>query len=341
MALSTVKGSVSQLPNDNFLINGNFDFWQRGIEFTGQTYCADRWLASTQNHTRTTTQQAFTIGQTEVPGEPKFFCRSVIVPSGTSNSYCILRQRIEDVRTLAGKTATLSFWAKADAIMDIAVEFEQHSPSTSDHLDAIGVARITLSTSWNRYTVICDIPSIAGFDPGDVSYISANFWLSGDSTYDSRTDSLGEQSGTFDIAQVKLEEGQYATPFVARHLCFEEILCKRYYEKSFGPDITPQNYTAANNIYDNVNSSSLGKSVAISGIGAACGQVAFSVSKRVRPTIAFYGNSSGQWINETQTGISLAVYSTIGNGLSAFTPVNTVGTTWNYLRGHWTADAEL
>ena len=49
------------------------------------------------------------------------------------------------------------------------------------------------------------------------------------SNYNSRTDSLGQQSGTFDIAQVQLEEGSVATPFEVRPIGTELALCQRYY----------------------------------------------------------------------------------------------------------------
>jgi hypothetical protein len=109
----------------NRIINGNFDFWQRGTSFTGDEYGADRWGHARVGTTHTATRQAFTLGQTAVPGEPTYFCRTVVVTSSGASNYAILVQRIEDVRTFAGQQVTVSFWAKVDSTKNIAVELVQ------------------------------------------------------------------------------------------------------------------------------------------------------------------------------------------------------------------------
>ena len=48
------------------------------------------------------------------------------------------------------------------------------------------------------------------------------------SNYNSRTSSLGQQSGTFDFSQVQLEIGGSATSFDARPKAIEQQLCNRY-----------------------------------------------------------------------------------------------------------------
>ena len=56
------------------------------------------------------------------------------------------------------------------------------------------------------------------------------FWFDAGSSFNSRTNSLGQQSGTFDIAQVQLEQGSLATPFEHRPIGMELALCQRYYQ---------------------------------------------------------------------------------------------------------------
>ena len=56
-------------------------------------------------------------------------------------------------------------------------------------------------------------------------------WFDAGSSFNARTDSLGQQSGTFDIAQVQIEPGPVATPFEQRPIGTELQLCKRYYNK--------------------------------------------------------------------------------------------------------------
>jgi hypothetical protein len=222
----------------NKIINGNFNIWQRGTSQTSSGYgSADRWFAFNSGSTKTASQQAFDLGQTDVPGNPKYFMRHVVTSvSGASNSVQFI-QRIEDVRTLAGKTATLSFWAKADSSKNIAVEFVQSfgtdgSPSSS--ILGIESQLIAITSSWSKYIVTVDIPSISGKTLGtnNSDSLALVFWFDAGSSFNSRSASLGQQSGTFDIAQVQVEEGSVATPFEQRPIGMELSLCQRYYEAS-------------------------------------------------------------------------------------------------------------
>jgi len=222
----------------NKIINGNFDIWQRGTSQTSGGYgSADRWVNYNIGSTKTASQQAFTVGQTDVPGNPKYYLRHVVSSvAGAGNSVRLI-QRIEGVSSLAGQTATLSFWAKADSSKNIATEFFQYfgtGGSPSSAVDSIGVTTHSLTTSWQKFTATVSIPSIGGKTIGSDSNDSLQlyFWLEAGSDYNSRNNSLGQQSGTFDIAQVQLEEGTVATPFEFRPIGVELALCQRYYQTS-------------------------------------------------------------------------------------------------------------
>jgi hypothetical protein len=241
MAVSTIDPNglnIGQIGGTrNKIINGNFDVWQRGTSGSSG-YIADRWTTVLSGSTAAISQQAFTLGQTDVPNEPKYFHRVVVTSVAGAGSNAIVLQRIEGVRNLAGQTATLSFWAKADAAKNIAVEFVQvfgdgGSPSTA--VLAIGVTTISLTTAWQKFTATVSFPSISGKTLGTEGddFISMNFWLDAGSDYNDRTNSLGQQSGTFDIAQVQLEAGDTATPFEHRSFGQELALCQRYYYKIF------------------------------------------------------------------------------------------------------------
>lgn len=223
----------------NRIINGNFDFWQRGTSVTGVTngqYLADRWVSLRVGTTANVSQQSFTLGQTDVPCEPAYFHRIVVTSVANAANYYRIDQLIESVRTLAGQTATLSFWAKANASKNIAVEISQNfgtggSPSSS--VTGIGVTTCALTTSWQKFTVTVNIPSISGktLGSGNNDWLGVHFWFDAGSSFASRTNSLGQQSGTFDIAQVQLEAGSVATPFEMRPMGTELALCQRYYIK--------------------------------------------------------------------------------------------------------------
>ena len=218
----------------NAIINGNFDIWQRGTSFTGSEYGADRWFHGRAGTTHTATRQAFTLGQTDVPGEPTYFCRTVVSSVAGAGNFSLLLQYIEDVRTFAGQQVTVSFWAKADATKNIAVELVQGfgsggSPSTG--VTAIGVSKVSIGTTFQKVTVTATVPSISGKTLGtnNNDNLALLFWFDAGSDFNARTDSLGQQSGTFEIAQVQVEPGPVATPFERRPIGTELALCQRYY----------------------------------------------------------------------------------------------------------------
>jgi hypothetical protein len=220
----------------NAIINGNFDIWQRGTSSGAFGYqTVDRWSNSFTGSSSTLSRQSFTLGQTSVPNEPAYYLQAVVSSvAGASNRATII-QRIEDVRTFAGQAVTVSFWAKADAAKPIAVSLGQFfgtggSPSAGV---VTHVIKAQLSTAWQKFATTVSIPSISGKTIGsnDDSNLSLTFWLDAGSSFNTDTDSLGQQSGTFDIAQVQIEAGPVATPFERRPIGTELALCQRYYCK--------------------------------------------------------------------------------------------------------------
>jgi hypothetical protein len=222
----------------NYIINGNFDIWQRGTSQETSGYgSADRWSCGHANTSaKTASQVAFTTGQTDVPDEPTYFMRHAVTTSSQAAEYCVLQQRIESVRTLAGKTAILSFYAKANAAKNISLEFIQDfgtGGSPSAGVEGIGVQKIAITTSWARYTATVTIPSISGKTVGtdNNSYIVVQFFFTAGSDFNARTDSLGNQTGDFDIAKVSLIEGSLDVAPTPRSFAEELALCQRYYQR--------------------------------------------------------------------------------------------------------------
>ena len=109
----------------NRIINGNFNIWQRGTNFTASEYTADRWFYEEGDGAVTVTRAAFTLGQTDVPEEPEFYIRQN--QTGGSTTVPSLTQRVEGVRTFAGQAVTLSFWAKvATGTLTVTPRFAQN-----------------------------------------------------------------------------------------------------------------------------------------------------------------------------------------------------------------------
>ncbi|SDL77414.1 hypothetical protein SAMN05661010_02508 [Modicisalibacter muralis] len=221
--------------NPNLIIDGNFDFWFEGNSHSTLGYgSATMWYSHWIDATQTISRQAFALGQTDVPGNPRYFCRSEVASEGTALTRAQLTQHVEGVATLAGQTATLSFWARCDRISDVAIEFEQvfgSGGTPSAIVNGIGSTRVTLGTAWQRYVVTVQIPGVAGKTLGSSNddFLDIKFWLSGGSDANAQTDGLGPQSGVFDIAHVKLEEGEIATEAGWRSYADELALVSRYY----------------------------------------------------------------------------------------------------------------
>jgi hypothetical protein len=223
----------------NKIINGDFNINQRSFSSTttSATYGFDRWRIANSGGTVTYSAQTFTLGTAPVSGyEGKNFARVVTASQSAAGDFAVFSQFIESVRTFAGQTVTVSFWAKAaTGTPKVAVEFVQAfgtggSPSADVNTYA---GQITLSTSWARYSVSVAVPSISGKTIGTASNDSLGLflWTSAGSTFNSRTGSLGAQNATIDFWGVQVEAGSFATPFqtATGTLQGELSACQRYY----------------------------------------------------------------------------------------------------------------
>jgi hypothetical protein len=240
---------VDKLGRRNYLINGNFDKWDYATSQTSSGYGSDnRWNNANNGSTKIVSQQ--TCGDTErVLFNSMFYTRTKVTSSSGNSNFVQMWQGIENINLLAGKTVTLSFWAKADANKNIAIEFVQKfgtGGSPSDSVYAIGPQLVTLTTSWQKKTITVNIPSIVGKTLGtdgiQTTYTGLVFWFDAGSDSNARSANLGQQSGTFDIAQVKIEDGSVATngwhPYDGE-FGSEVQACARYYESSFTEGVTP------------------------------------------------------------------------------------------------------
>jgi hypothetical protein len=227
------------------LINADFFVNQRGTtsSTTSATFLVDRFriLLGAAAGSVTGSVEQFTLGSAPVAGyEAKQYCRIVTTGQAASTDRALLQYPgIEDVRTFAGQTVTLSFWAKASTGTPIiATEFVQifgSGGSPTADITGIGATKTTISTSWTRYSITVTIPSIAGKTIGtnpNTSGLAIVIWVSAGSNFNSRTDSLGVQDNTFDIWGVQLEAGSVATAFTTASggsTQSELAMCHRYY----------------------------------------------------------------------------------------------------------------
>jgi hypothetical protein len=204
----------------NAIINGDFRVWQRGTSFTttgAGIYTSDRWLTPINQNGAVISRQPFTPGISSTIGyESEFYLR--YVKGGTTADLMALTQRMEDVRTFAGQTVTLSYWMKGSQNFTNEPLIQQNFGSGGSGEVYTTTATQNITTSWARYSVTFTVPSISGKTIGANNFLS--MWV---------LRYLGTTNITAEIWGVQLEKSTIATPFEQRPISTELALCQRYY----------------------------------------------------------------------------------------------------------------
>lgn len=290
---------LSQI-NPNFIINACFDFWDYATSQVTSTYGSDnRWFNQNVGSTKTHSRQNHTLGTVLGVTVPVFFSRTVVVSVAGAANAVLKTQRIERVATLQGQNCTVSFWAKASSSLPIAVNIGQNfgtggAPSASVSVNG---QKVTLTTSFAFYSLTFAVPSITGKTLGTVGdYLELAFWFDAGANFNAQTNTLGQQSGTFDLFGIKLEAGQVATPLLPKNLADERIECQRFYSL-VNASVRSYNHTAVSATY--------------------ASQVPWPVAMRATPTAL--GLSAGLTINVSTTLLSTPDAN--GGWFEATTPV--------------------
>ena len=305
------------LSNRNMIINGAMQVAQRGTSFTADNvYTLDRWNSGDGTGgtpARTLSQETFTLGQTDVPNAHYYLRHNQTGASTNGNSSLV--QKIEDLTSFDGQTITLSFYAKADAAMDIDVRLIQDfgtggSPSS----DVTLTETVSIGTSWTRYTVTKTLGSLSGKTLGSdgvhTSFLSLNIEFQPTTTF------------TFDATLFQLEVGDTATPFEHRSYGDELARCQRFYLKLGGAasSLLVQAYASVGQEY--------------------CATILFPVEMRSTPTCA----KVGTWTVSTYSGQPLTPDFASRLGASLRAQVSSASTSFFYSNGpstYMSFDAEL
>jgi hypothetical protein len=301
---TTVPTSYGFTAGKNAILNSDFRYNQRAFtsNTTTGTYNFDRWLQTNSGGSFTVTPQTFTAGAAPVAGyESTNFLQGITATQSAAGDYAYFTQRVEDVRTNAGTTIVVSFWAKANTgTPKISVELSQNfgsggSPSAQVNTPA---GAVTLSTAWARYSVSVSIPSISGKTIGttaNTSYLELNLWTSSGATNATRASSIGIQNFTAGIWGVQLEQGTTATAFqtATGTIQGELAACQRYFY---------------NHLSGNAGAIGVGYNETATSMGA---QVKFAVTMRTVPSLVvvtgtnyftFYRNGANDDFNSFTIG---------------------------------------
>jgi hypothetical protein len=220
--IGSAQAGAPGVANRNVILNSAFDIWQRGTSASVNpgvdAYLGpDRWKTfnGASGSSATVSQQAFASGNAIAGYESPFHLRVAL--SGFTAGNFDITNRIEDVRTFAGQTATLSFWAKADASRTLNVYLEQGFGSGGSSLAYPMSVSASLTTSWQRFSFTVDVTSISGKTVGAGSFLAAIFRLT--------------SNATLDLWGVQMEAGSVATTYQRNGASIQAELaaCQRYY----------------------------------------------------------------------------------------------------------------
>jgi hypothetical protein len=242
-------GPVSpSIAGKNAIINGGMDIWQRGTSITmsSTAYTADRWNGYRSVAGGTVSRQT-TSDTTNLP----FVQYCTRVQRDTSNTSIVklyYGTTIETTNSIpyAGKTVTLSFYARAGANFSAASSALNLSFGTGTNTDVNYVTgsasgwttttqTYTLTTTWQRFTYTTTIPSTAVQIASMLDYTPVG--TAGAADY-------------FEITGVQLEVGSTATPFsrAGGSIQGELAACQRYYQRvTSGAAYGNISYTGAGN----------------------------------------------------------------------------------------------
>ena len=220
----------------NKIINGDFFVNQRSFTSTttSNTYGFDRWFIGFSGGTVTYSAQTFTLGTAPVAGyESTNFARVITASQSAAGNFAYLQQRMEDVRTFAGQTVTISFWAKASSgAPSVGVVLEQQFGTGGSGTVVTSGGTTSITTSWVRYSKTISVPSIAGKTIG-TGTVALNLGLMtsvGTTISGAGYPAVGLQNETIDFWGIQLEAGNVATPFTTATGTIQGELaaCQRY-----------------------------------------------------------------------------------------------------------------
>ena len=236
----------------NFLINGDFSYWQRNTSFAAvadNTYTADRCVyrkTGTMVHTvsRSTDVPSSAFGVYSLLSD----CTTAQASIGASD-YALMSQRIEGniLRSFKNKKVVLSFWVKSTKTGTFCVSIRNGTDTRS----LIKEYTIFASNTWEKKTIRFQHDSSGTWDYttgiglklgfalacGSSLRASADSWQNGNFLATSnQVNACDNTANNFQLADVCLQEdnqGQTRIPDfqLAGRDIFEELqLCQRYYE---------------------------------------------------------------------------------------------------------------
>jgi hypothetical protein len=188
--ISDIDSQISQVSSPNLLINGDFQIWQRGTNFSGGGYTADRWILNSD---------------TKATGAKT--AKGILITSTTNGTWTNFSQYVEgsSIKSLVGRPLTLTFKlvnACSNIVQMWCKDKETNNYYGSKVFNAVASDTFSFTFTLGQFTqnIECGIQvkSVAG--------------------------------SAIEIQWAKLEASDHMTPFIPRPCAEELALCQRYYE---------------------------------------------------------------------------------------------------------------
>lgn len=347
-----VDRSVPIVDPRNLIMNGNFEFWQRGTTFTtaaDNTTTADRFkymkAGTTATHTIVQDGDGPSFEQTGGFANDWALRLNTVGGDGSMDAGDIIRLRYAfegyEYVGMKTRTFTLSFWVKSGKTGIHCVSFQN---SGSDRSYVVEYT-INAANTWEKKVIPVTLNQSGGTNHYQQNIgFSISWAIMGGSNY--RTTAGSWQNGNYFVtinqvngvgesyrfAQIQLNAGPVQAPFNRYGVTMDGELraLQRYYEKSYNVAVDPGTASVPEGAFSWYNAADSVHNVPFMGV------------KRSNPTMAFYNPTTGV-VSEIRniTGaadIASGAFGNIGHHGAYF---DSGSATAADMMIHWTADSEI
>ncbi len=323
---------------ENDFINGYFDIWQRGNSFTSSQFTADRWKQTLGvNDTSTVTKMEFALGQTDVPGNQKYYMDVHVQGDSGTDGYINLYHRVLNASNWSSKRVCVVFWAKSPE--SLAITLEGFAGDTASGLlgDTYTPQKVQLSPIWTKYTVFIDFPNLSSLSLTNPNFAGIQFWLSAGTDFDVKAANLGTQDGYIQLAACQAYVASAESETRRRTIGEELISCQKYFSKSYNQQDTPGSISPYG--IGNFTMSPIPSNI----FNFHMSQT-FPVEFLYHPAVTFYSRITGQlgMIRDEFNAIDInATLWTNGQRTISFYINTAIESSGLSISWHWTAEAEI
>jgi hypothetical protein len=330
----------------NPILNSATQIWQRGTSIavtsgTAQVYTADRWWYANAGSGMSGTVSRQATGDTTNLPFIQYCARVQRTAGNTSTLNQYFAQDIETINSIpfAGKTVTVSWYARKGADYSVTSDFLSYQVRTGTGTDQsmysgytgstnLANANVTLTTTWQRFTVTVSVGSTA--TQLGLFFFTAPTGTAGANDY-------------FEMTGIQIDIGSVALPFrtYAGTIQGELAACQRYYQKSYDIATAPGALTSTG---ANIGKTASNTVANLEQYGTSY----LKVSMRAAPSVTIYGRSGGTGVvSNPVSGADLAANSAsvafVGqNSFMIFNDSGGTVTTERFsVMYHYVASAEL